>query len=240
MPSNQFFYPSSYAQTQGQATGTGSTSEAIEANANAMGMIPGGFGTGFKVGYTAGNVLTGPFLSYRAAKQEKRSLQMQADIANLQSASYHTAADDAKRAGLNQAAAIGYQAGQAKSSAKVKQAASGVRVGGSGSQTPWRSHGVIAALLWTIQTRLFLMSVLPTVSLLGPQLLRLLLVHSPLWPVLRKRIRQTALPTGRTLLRSVRESVRSLAADPETLSEAWGTTAVFQPHFPIRGSKWQE
>lgn len=133
MPSNQFFYPSSYAQTQGQATGTGSTSEAIEANANAMGMIPGGFGTGFKVGYTAGNVLTGPFLSYRAAKQEKRSLQMQADIANLQSASYHTAADDAKRAGLNQAAAIGYQAGQAKSSAKVKQAASGVRVGGSGS-----------------------------------------------------------------------------------------------------------
>ena len=126
MPSNQFFYPSSYAQMQGQATGTGSTSEAIDANANAMGM-------GFKVGYTAGNILTGPFLSYRAAKQEKRSLQMQADIANLQSASYHTAADDAKRAGLNQAAAIGYQAGQAKSSAKVRQAASGVRVGGSGS-----------------------------------------------------------------------------------------------------------
>ena len=133
MASNQFFYPSSYAQTHGQASGKGSVSSAIQANAGAMGQIPGGFGTGFKVGYTAGNILTGPFLSYQAARQEKRSLQMQADIANLQAASYHTAADDAKRAGLNQAAAIGYQAGQTKSSIRTRQAAAGVRVGGSGS-----------------------------------------------------------------------------------------------------------
>ena len=133
MASNQFFYPSSYAQTQGLASGQGNVSTAIEANAGAMGQIPGGFGTGFKVGYTAGNILTGPFLAYKSAKYEKRSLQMQADIANLQSASFHTAADDAKRAGLQQAAAIGYQAGQAKSSTRVRQAASGVRVGGSGS-----------------------------------------------------------------------------------------------------------
>lgn len=133
MASNQFFYPSSYAQTQGQATGTGNTSDAIEANAEGMSMIPGGFGTGFKVGYSAVNTTLGPFLAYRQARNEKRSLQMQADILRLQSQSYHSAADDAKRAGLNQAAAIGYQAGQTKSAARVRQAAGGVRVGGSGS-----------------------------------------------------------------------------------------------------------
>ena len=129
MADNQFFYPSSYAQTSGQ----GSTSGAIQANAGAMSQIPGGFGTGFKVGWTATNTITGPFLAYKAAKYEKKSLRMQAEIANLQAASYHSAADDAKRAGLQSAAAIGYQAGQLKSTARTRQAASGVRVGGSGS-----------------------------------------------------------------------------------------------------------
>ena len=133
MASNQFFYPASYAQTQGQASGAGNTTDTIEANAKGMSMIPGGFGTGFKVGYSAINTTLGPFLAYRQARNEKRSLQMQADIMRLQSESYHTAADDAKRAGLQKAAAIGYQAGQTKSTARVKQAAGGVRVGGSGS-----------------------------------------------------------------------------------------------------------
>lgn len=98
-----------------------------------MSQIPGGFGTGFKVGYTGTNTITGTILAYKSAKYEKQSLRYQAEIADLQANSYHTAADDAKRAGQQQAAAIGYQAGQAKSSAKVSQAASGVRVGGSGS-----------------------------------------------------------------------------------------------------------
>lgn len=125
-----YIYPSSYAS--GGST-TGSTSQAVQSSANAMSKIPGGFGTGFKMGYAAGNTFFEPIIAYQSAKLERKKLEMQGKIAKMQSNVYNTAADDAKAAGMQQAASIGYQAGQTKSNVRAKQAASGVRVGGSGT-----------------------------------------------------------------------------------------------------------
>nr|DAT35901.1 MAG TPA: hypothetical protein [Caudoviricetes sp.] len=120
-------------------TSEGSTqSSAISSSANAFMSAKGAggfsqFQQGFKVGYTSVMQIGGTWLAYRAAKQEKALMKMNADLMNLQAQSYETAADDVMAGGERQAAAIGYEAGQAKSTTKTRQAAAGVRVGGSGS-----------------------------------------------------------------------------------------------------------
>lgn len=91
------------------------------------------FNKGFTVGWGATGTITEPILAYRAAKFEKRKLYMQADLMRLQQKAQSTAADDVKRGGERQAASIGYQAGQAKSSSRASMAAAGVQVGAAGN-----------------------------------------------------------------------------------------------------------
>lgn len=120
------------------STTSASKTNAVQSSAGAVaqGSSQAGFGTfstAFKVGYTGTNMIFNPWLAYKAAKYEKAQLQMQADLHDMQAESLHTAADDVWRAGMKQAAGIGYQAGQAKSSNRVAQAAAGIQVGASGS-----------------------------------------------------------------------------------------------------------
>lgn len=118
-------------------TSSASASTAISKTGSAIGevggKISGGFGLGYTVGSTAVQSLTAPWLAYRSAKYEKRQLKMQADLYAMQAKAQHTAADDIWRAGHKQAAGIGFEAGQAKSSTRVSQAAAGIQVSGSGS-----------------------------------------------------------------------------------------------------------
>ena len=120
------------------STSSASKSNAVQSSAGAIaqGSSQAGFSTfstAFKVGYTGTSMMFNPWLAYKAAKYEKAQLKMQADLHEMQSESYHTAADDVWRAGMKQSAGIGYQAGQAKSSNRVSQAAAGIQVGASGS-----------------------------------------------------------------------------------------------------------
>lgn len=120
------------------STSSASKSNAVQSSAGAIaqGSSQAGFSTfstAFKVGYTGTSMMFNPWLAYKAAKYEKAQLKMQADLHEMQSESYHTAADDVWRAGMKQSAGIGYQAGQAKSSNRVSQAAAGIQVGASGT-----------------------------------------------------------------------------------------------------------
>ena len=67
------------------------------------------------------------------AKIEKEILGLQADLLDMQIQSIQTQADDVMRAGHQASAAVSYQAGQAKSSARASMGASGVRVNAAGS-----------------------------------------------------------------------------------------------------------
>ncbi len=130
----QYMYPSSTYTNSNGKTQASAISSSADTFMNAKGA--GGFSdfqTGFKVGYTATMQHGGTWLAYRAAKQEKKLMKMNAQLAEWQAQSYQTAAEDVMANGERQAASIGYQAGQAKSSTRVDQAASGIRVGASGS-----------------------------------------------------------------------------------------------------------
>lgn len=91
------------------------------------------FNKGFTVGWGATGMITEPILAYRAAKNEKRNLYRQASLLRLEQKAQSTAADDVMRGGEREAASIGYQAGQAKSSTRASMAAAGVQVGAAGS-----------------------------------------------------------------------------------------------------------
>lgn len=91
------------------------------------------FNTGFNLGWGTIGTITEPWLTYRAAKYEKAKLKMQAGLMRMQQKAQYTAADDVMRGGERQAAAIGYQAGMAKSSSRASMAAAGVQVGTSGN-----------------------------------------------------------------------------------------------------------
>lgn len=109
------------------------TSQAGNDLAEVMSKTGTEFGQGFNIGYQSANILTAPFLAYRAAKQEKAILGMKAELSDLNAKSYQTAAEDVLRAGHQQVASITYRAGQAKAATRVSQAASGIRISGSGS-----------------------------------------------------------------------------------------------------------
>lgn len=119
---------SSYSQNQANEQ-----SQAMDQVAGAIGEIKGGFGQGFTYGYAGAKMTTAPFLAYRAAKQQKKILGMQAELSDLQAKAYQTAAEDVLRAGNQQVAAITFQAGQVRAATRVSQASSGVRISGSGS-----------------------------------------------------------------------------------------------------------
>lgn len=108
-------------------------SEAMDQAASMFSAIPGGFGQGFQYGYAGAKMTVAPFIAYRAAKQQKQILGLQAQLSDLQAKAYQTAAEDVLRAGQRQVAAITYQAGQARASTRVAQATSGVRIAGAGS-----------------------------------------------------------------------------------------------------------
>ena len=118
-------------------TSSASTTKAISTAGSAIGELGGkmspGFGLSYSVAYTGITTLAAPWLAYRSAKFEKKQLKMQADLYAMQAKANHTAADDVWRAGHKQAAGIGFEAGQAKSSTRVSQASAGVQVSGSGS-----------------------------------------------------------------------------------------------------------
>lgn len=114
----------------GSSRAVSSTAEGIQA---ATKFDSSGFGSGFTVGYTTVMAVASPILAYKGAKYEKAKLKMQANIYRMAAKSSSTAADDTMRAGEQQAAAIGYQAGQAKSSSRASMAAAGVQVGASGN-----------------------------------------------------------------------------------------------------------
>lgn len=126
------------SQRYSQASAWSSTAAGIQrgtsiaANYDASGNMYA-FNKGFTVGWGATGTVTEPFLAYRAAKYEKRKLNMQADLMRLQQKAQATAADDVMRGGERQAASIGYQAGQAKSASRASMAAAGVQVGASGN-----------------------------------------------------------------------------------------------------------
>lgn len=91
------------------------------------------FVQGMKLGYAGTKMTIAPFLAYRGAKIEKEILGLQADLLEMQVQSIQTQADDVMRAGHQASAAVSYQAGQAKSSARASMGASGVRVNAAGS-----------------------------------------------------------------------------------------------------------
>lgn len=91
------------------------------------------FVQGMKIGYTGVTMTLSPFLAYRGAKIEKEILGLQADLLDMQVQSIQTQAEDVMRAGHQASAAVSYQAGQAKSSARASMGASGVRVNAAGS-----------------------------------------------------------------------------------------------------------
>lgn len=91
------------------------------------------FVMGMKLGYTGVQMTLSPILAYRDAKIEKEILGLQADLLDMQIQSIQTQADDVMRAGHQSSAAVSYQAGQAKSSARASMGASGVRVNAAGS-----------------------------------------------------------------------------------------------------------
>lgn len=101
--------------------------------ANAIGQYGGSFGQGFSYGYQGAKMTVAPFLAYRQAKAQKKIYGMQRDLAEMTAQAYQTAAEDVIRASHNQVAALTFSTGQAKASTRVSQAASGVRVGGTGS-----------------------------------------------------------------------------------------------------------
>ena len=128
---SQFIYPANYAKTQYGSTNV--AADAAESYMSSPSFNDGGFQQGFRVGYTAVDATFAPWLAYKGAKYEKRLMKMQQELATLQANRYRTAAEDAMRAGHDRAAAIGFDAGQAKGNVRVAQGAGGVRVAGSGS-----------------------------------------------------------------------------------------------------------
>ena len=82
---------------------------------------------------TAVGMIAQPFLAYRQAKYEKKLYGMRAELAEMTASQYQTAAEGIIKASHTQVAAITHQAGQVKASTRVSQAASGVRVSGTGS-----------------------------------------------------------------------------------------------------------
>lgn len=108
-------------------------SQSLDTVADVIGDNAGTFGEGFKYGYYGAKVTLAPFLAYRAAKQTKAVLGMQAKLSDLQAKAYQTAAEDTLRAGHQQVAAVTFQFGQTHASTRVAQANAGVVVGGRGS-----------------------------------------------------------------------------------------------------------
>ena len=84
------------------------------------------------LGTTVG-MIAQPFLAYRQAKYEKKMYGMRAELSEMTAAQYQTAAEGVIKASHIQVASITHQAGQAKASTRVSQAAGGIRVSGSGS-----------------------------------------------------------------------------------------------------------
>lgn len=121
---------------QGQNTtqaNSDKNNQVIDQVAQGLSNIPGGFGTGVSLGYSGVKTLTAPYLAYRAAKQERSLLQIQADLQDTQASIYQSAAEDVLRAGQQHVAALTYQLGQNIGTSRVAQAAAGVHVAGSGS-----------------------------------------------------------------------------------------------------------
>lgn len=79
------------------------------------------------------DVASKPFLAYRQAKYEKKMYGMRAELSEMTATQYQTAAEGVIKASHTQVASITHQAGQAKASTRVSQAAGGIRVSGSGS-----------------------------------------------------------------------------------------------------------
>lgn len=87
------------------------------------------FVQGMKLGYAAEKGTIGVFVAYHEARRQRNIMRMQAELIDLQTKSLDNAADDAMRAGMQQAASIGFQAGQAKASQRASMGASGLQVG---------------------------------------------------------------------------------------------------------------
>ena len=124
------------AQQYSQASAWQSSASSIRQGSGSAGMFNSNmsaFNTGFTVGWGTIGTITEPWLTYRAAKYEKAKLKMQAGLMRMQQKAQYTSADDVMRGGERQAAAIGYQAGMAKSSSRASMAAAGVQVGAAGN-----------------------------------------------------------------------------------------------------------
>lgn len=125
--------PSIYEAPQTTSSGWSGASAAMGKTVEKMPTFGNSFLKGMKYGYMGEQMAVAPFLAYRKAKQEKNILNLQADLLELQAKSFQTAADDVMRAGHQESASVSYQTGQAKSSMRASQGASGVRVGATGS-----------------------------------------------------------------------------------------------------------
>ena len=91
------------------------------------------FGPAYGVASAVVNTVAQPFLAYRQAKYEKKMYGMRAEMSEMTATQYQTAAEGVIKASHTQVASITHQAGQAKASTRVSQAAGGIRVSGSGS-----------------------------------------------------------------------------------------------------------
>ena len=123
------------AQQYSQSSAWSSTAANVQTatNSSPAGSSMWCFNKGFTVGWGATGTITEPLLTYMSAKYEKRRLYQQTELLRLQQKEQSTAADDVMRGGERQAASIGYQAGQAKSSSRASMAAAGVQVGAAGN-----------------------------------------------------------------------------------------------------------
>lgn len=93
-----------------------------------------GGSSGWMMGaYYAVQIPSQIWMQYKQAKFEKKLLSWQRELNDNQALQYQNAAERALEAGHKQVAAITYAAGQRKASTRVSQAASGVRVAGTGS-----------------------------------------------------------------------------------------------------------
>lgn len=87
------------------------------------------FVQGMKWGYAGSQASVGVFTAWHEARYQRSILYMQAQLQDMQTKQLDTAADDAMRAGYQQAASISFQAGQAKGSQRASMGGSGLQVG---------------------------------------------------------------------------------------------------------------
>ena len=114
--------------TNNKSSGT-QLGDSIDTTISKMPTFGNRFLMGMKLGYSGTTSLFSPFLSYRKSKQQQKILEVQGELLQMQSQAYQNAAESVYKQRGQSIASLTFQAGQAKESTKVSQAAAGIEVG---------------------------------------------------------------------------------------------------------------